>query len=654
MSGVHEVAKETITIGRRPDSDVVVNDLLVSRRHAELRRGEDGGWTVVDLGSHNGVFLNGQAVSEAPVGPEDLIGVGHQSFRLVGNELQEYEDTGDGAFQALGLGVDIDGKQLLEDVSFALPPRSLLAIIGPSGAGKSTLLSALTGFRPADEGHVSYGGRDLYKNYSDLRQRIGLVPQQDILHTQLTVRTALRYAAKLRFPSDVDRSDRNERIEEVLETLGLTAQAGQRIDTLSGGQRKRTSVALELLTKPSLLFLDEPTSGLDPGLDKSVMNTLRELSDDGRTVVVVTHSVAHLDVCDRLLVLASGGRVAYFGPPSKALTYFGQKDFADVFIQLERRDGEEWAQRFESSPDYEQYLGSRLGPVEEDSDNDPLDDIPKRQGLISQYFTLTRRYAAVVRSDRQYLVFLVALPLVLSLFARIVPASAGLSVRSAGLKAAGEITPLLLVLIMAGCLMGSAASVRELVKERAIYRRELTIGLSPLAYLASKLLVLAIVVGLQAAAFTYLGLYGRRPPDDPLVLQDGIGEIALTVMAAGLASMLIGLLISAMVSNADRPMPLVVLVVMAQLVLSGALIPLNSKPGVEQLSWATPARWGFAAAAASSGLPDINPPVDPQWNHSRVAFTSDLGNLGVIAGAAGFVTLIRLRRLRPKRRRGGG
>src|SRR6185369_10929831 len=160
----------------------------------------------------------------------------------------------------------------------------------------STLLGALTGQRPADAGEVRYDGRDLYASYDELRQRIGLVPQDDILHPQLTVRRALRFAAELRFPADTSAAERHARVEEVLDELGLIDQATQRISTLSGGQRKRTSVALELLTRPSLLFLDEPTSGLDPGMDKSVMRTLRGLADDGRTVVVVTHNVANLDV----------------------------------------------------------------------------------------------------------------------------------------------------------------------------------------------------------------------------------------------------------------------------------------------------------------------------------------------------------------------
>ncbi|MHB8452900.1 MAG: ATP-binding cassette domain-containing protein, partial [Mycobacteriales bacterium] len=335
-TAVHPLAGPVVSIGREPGNSIVVPDLLVSRRHAEFRR-SGAAWEVRDLDSHNGTFVNGQRVTTATVGPLDLVGIGHGLFRVYGDMVEEYTDAGDIAFQARDLVVTVGrGKRLLDGVGLALPPRSLLAVVGPSGAGKSTLLAALTGSRPADAGQVGYAGRDLYSNYEDLRDRIGLVPQQDILHTQLGVRRALLFAAKLRFPADVEDAERARRVDEVIVELGLTGQRDQTIASLSGGQRKRVSVALELLTKPSLLFLDEPTSGLDPGLDKAVMALLRDLADDGRTVVVVTHSVANLDGCDRLLVLAPGGRVAFFGPPGEALAFFGAREFADVFLSLDR------------------------------------------------------------------------------------------------------------------------------------------------------------------------------------------------------------------------------------------------------------------------------------------------------------------------------
>ncbi|MHC1563675.1 FHA domain-containing protein, partial [Actinomycetospora sp. C-140] len=223
LSAVHQLAttpapgrgtSPRVRIGRADDNDVVVADLLVSRHHAELVRRPDGGWDIVDLGSPNGTFVDGARVRRAPVAPTSVVGIGHALFHLEGGpdgsgRLVEHVDTGDIGFRADGLVVREGDKTLLSGVGFSLAQRSLLAVVGPSGAGKSTLLRALTGFRPADEGVVEYAGRDLYADYDELRQRIGLVPQDDILHPQLTVRRALAYAARLRFPTDVSAADRD-------------------------------------------------------------------------------------------------------------------------------------------------------------------------------------------------------------------------------------------------------------------------------------------------------------------------------------------------------------------------------------------------------------------------------------------------------------
>src|SRR3984957_10362968 len=315
-----------LRIGRDPGNDLVVPDLSVSRVHAELRNLGDGRYEIADLGSHNGTFVNGRRIAGATtVTDQDLIGIGRATFRLFGDELREFIDEGDVSLVAQDLTVRLSGgKVLLDHVSFPIPERSLVGVIGPSGAGKSTLLGALTGMRPATEGTVLYDNRDLYTHYAELRHRIGLVPQENILHTQLTAERALSYAAELRFPRDTSKAERRRRISEVLEELALTRHAKTRTSAMSGGQQKRVNVALELLTKPSLLFLDEPTSGLDPGLDKSVMEQMANLAHDGRTIIVVTHSVANLNLCDRLLVLVPGGRVAFFGAPADGLRHFRQ------------------------------------------------------------------------------------------------------------------------------------------------------------------------------------------------------------------------------------------------------------------------------------------------------------------------------------------
>jgi ABC-type multidrug transport system ATPase subunit/pSer/pThr/pTyr-binding forkhead associated (FHA) protein len=648
-STVHAADGARMTIGRSPDNDIVLDDLLVSRRHATMLRGPDG-WRIVDVDSANGTYLNGRPVTDAGVTEGDVLGVGHALLHLVGDRLVEYTDVGDVDFEARDLVVTIDGARLLDLAGFAVPERSLLAVVGPSGAGKSTLLGALTGFHPADSGEVRYGGRDLYANYLELRHRIGFVPQEDILHPELTVRRALSYAARLRFPADVSAADRDQRIDEVLGELGLTDQAAQRIDRLSGGQRKRTSVALELLTRPSLLFLDEPTSGLDPGLDRSVMQTLRALADEGRTVVVVTHSVLNLSLCDRLLVLAKGGRVAYYGPPGEAVDYFGVADFADVFQLLQRDEPVDWTDRFRTSELYDRYIGAGAGHGRPSSARPPAAG-RRQQSALTQFAVLCRRTLNVIKADRQYAVFLAALPVLLCGLVYAVPSPPGLSAATG----APEPIQLLLVMVVGGTLMGAAVSIRELVKERAIYRRERAIGLSMGAYLGSKLVVLGAVTAVQAAVFSALSLLGRRGPDGSVLLGSGALEIAVALIALTFASMVVGLVISAAIDNADRGMPLLVVLVMVQLVLSGGLFAVHGKVVLEQVSWAVPTRWAFAMAASTGDFSKLPPPTtDWLWRHDATSWIVDAAALAALTLVLVGVTALLLRRLDPHRRRQAG
>jgi ABC-type multidrug transport system ATPase subunit/pSer/pThr/pTyr-binding forkhead associated (FHA) protein len=657
LTAVHRLRAGRLRIGRLPDNDVVLDDLLVSRRHAELHR-DDQSWQLVDLNSANGTFVNGQRISSATVDDQDVIGIGRGLLQLAGERLVECVDSGDNAFEARGVTVITDkGVTLLNEVSFGLAGKALLAVVGPSGAGKSTLLHALVGSRPAQRGEVFYAERSLYDDYEELRHRIALVPQDDVLHTQLTVANALGYAARLRFPADTSAHDREQRVREVLDELGLTEHSHKPVIALSGGQRKRTSVALELLTKPSLLFLDEPTSGLDPGMDRSVMHTLRKLADDDRTVVVVTHNVANLEVCDRLLLLAKGGWLAYFGPPAEALDYFEERDYADIFLKLEHSSGQQWAEKFRASPHSRRYLHAvnQRPPAPARPVSAPAIP-PRQQSPFTQLGVLARRYLAVIAADRQYLGFLAALPIVLSLLARAVPGSAGLSVGAATAEPArpdAQPPQLLLVLIIGAALMGAAAAIRELVKERTIYQRERAVGLSVGAYLASKVLVLAGIVTVQVIVFTVISLLGWNTADDPLVLPGHL-EVFAAVLAGGLVTMLIGLAISAMIKNADQGMPLLVLMVMAQLVFSGGLFQVHDRAVLEQLAWLAPSRWAYAMTAATTELTTLNrpgTPPDPLWEHT---ISNWIGAMMVLAAMAFVLTGLiaySLVRLDPQRRK---
>ncbi|MEU3692924.1 ABC transporter ATP-binding protein/permease [Streptomyces narbonensis] len=648
-------------IGRALENELVVSDLQVSRHHADFHATPDGRFEIRDLGSHNGTYVNGQPIPKggsAVLGPQDIVGVGHSTFRIVGGQLEEFVDTGSVSFSARHLTVTVDGgKQILRDVTFGVPEKSLIGVIGPSGSGKSTLLKALTGYRPANEGDVLYDNRSLYKQFAELRQRIGLVPQDDILHKELTVQKALRYAAKLRFPGDTAEAEREARIGEVLRELKLDIHKEKKVTSLSGGQRKRVSVALELLTKPSLIFLDEPTSGLDPGMDRDVMQLLRGLADDGRTVLVVTHSVAELGLCDKLLVMAPGGSVAYFGPPEEALNFFGYSTWADVFSAFENYRDYDWAGRWKGSQHYQMYAAEidavAAQPVQ--MPQQAMARPPKPQGWGSQLWTLIRRYVSVIASDKGFLGLMVILPAVLGAVSVVIPADFGLGSPTPPSRFNGDAGTIMLILAVGMCFSGAANSVRELIKERVIYERERATGLSRSAYLMSKVIVLGLITAFQGVIICGIGFSTRALPAEGLFMPPAV-ELCIQVIALGLTSMMFGLVISALVKTAEKTMPLLVMFAIIQVVFTGILFQVYGSPGLEQFAWLMPSRWGIAGAGTTLDLARLMPPwdhknptdTDPLWEHTVGQWSLDLGIQLLMAVVCCVVVARLLRRHEPE------
>lgn len=653
-----------LRIGRAPDNDVVVDDFLVSRHHAELRRRADGGFTLVDLESHNGSFVNGQRVKSADIGGEDYLTIGSHLFRLVDGSLEQYVDSGQVSFDVLDLTVQTrSGQTLLDRVTFPLEKRSFLAVLGPTGAGKSTLLKALTGVQPAQAGSVFYAGRDLYTSYAELKQRIGYVPQDDILHPQLNLETALDYAAQLRFPPDVPVDSRRQRVREVMEELGLTERASVPIQRLSGGQRKRASVALELLSKPSLLVLDEPTSGLDPGYVRAIMRLLRSLADGGRTIIVTTHSENSLELCDRHLWLAPGGKVAYFGPPQEALAYFHQTDYLTVWDELEHDQGTDWQARFQEDRASETYVREplakrRRGFVQAQAS---VESPPPPRRWRDDLGTLIRRYLTIIGSDRRnLLLLLLQAPVLGALILAIAPANSFVP----GSTAHAQMVALML--IFAATLMGASNAIREIVKELPIYQRERASGLSIPAYLASKFFVLLGLTVLQSIVLVFIAtLRQGGPPTGALIGSVG-AELMVDVALAGVASMAVALLVSALVSSSDTALTLLPLLLIPQIVLSGGLVSIQNTPVLQELSFLMSARWGLAAVASTVDLNGLNrsaqpgvgaayarpgllPAADPLWSHAAGTWLGDGLALVMLTAAALAVTLYMLRRRDPSR-----
>ncbi|HZQ38153.1 MAG TPA: FHA domain-containing protein [Dehalococcoidia bacterium] len=415
----HGPGAARITVGRVSTNDLVLPSPQVSREHAVIARAAaDAPWLITDLKSTNRTYVNGEAIAERELREGDVIRIGPYRLTVRQGEIEHFDETSGILLEALGLRKVVGkGTTILQEITLVVQPHEFVAVVGVSGAGKSTLLGALSGLRPATSGQVLLNGFSLYDHFDSLRAQIGYVPQDDIIHKELIVERALDYAAQLRMPEDVTPAERAARVNEVIEELGLQRQRQTPISALSGGQRKRVSIGVELLTQPPLFFLDEPTSGLDPGTETRMMALLRQLADQGRTVLLITHATRNVSLCDHVLFLARGGRIAYFGPPRAALDYFGVAEFEDIYDLIENtRTPEEWEQSFAASPFYQQEIQARLEhPQGVAAGLAPQQPRPETAGpgkhrpqpvAWRQFQILTRRYANIILNDRKNLAIL--------------------------------------------------------------------------------------------------------------------------------------------------------------------------------------------------------------------------------------------------------
>lgn len=642
-----EAPAGSIKIGRASDNDIVIPDVLASRHHATLipAAGPSGTAEIRDNRSINGTFVNGSRVESAVLSEGDTVTIGNVDLVFRDGTLVRRTETA--AATATG-GLEVHGvtwtiennKTLLDNISMSARPGTLTAVIGPSGAGKSTFARLVAGYTHPTTGQVSFEGHDVHAEYASLRSRIGMVPQDDVVHGQLTVRQALMYAAELRLPPDTTKADREQVVNEVLEELEMTKHLDTRVDKLSGGQRKRASVALELLTGPSLLILDEPTSGLDPALDRQVMTMLRQLADAGRVVLVVTHSLTYLDVCDQVLLLAPGGKTAFYGPPSQIGPSMGTTNWADIFSAV-AGDPEAAAQR---------YLAQHGPPPPQPPALTPSDlGNPTRTSLRRQLSTIARRQIRLVISDRGYFAFLMLLPFIMGVLSLSVPGDVGFGVPKTAMEggeAPNEPGQILVMLNVGAIFMGTALTIRALISERAIFRREQAVGLSTSAYLLAKVVVFTAFAIVQAAIVTSIAILGKGwgagAVDSGAVLGNRSIELFTDIAVTCVAAAMVGLALSALAKSAEQIMPLLVVAIMSQLVFSGGMIPVTDRLVLDQMSWFTPARWGFAASASTVDLIRLVPgpltPQDRHWEHTSGAWLFDMGMLVVISLAyLGFV-----------------
>jgi ABC transport system ATP-binding/permease protein len=618
-----------MTIGRNPSNSIVLPSPTVSQFHAEVEKiGQR--YRVRDLRSSNGTFVNGESISgEHWVQIGDAIQIGPFRFVVDENELSQ-SDQSEG-----GVSVDIIGVNkwvnkslnILQNISLAFKPKEFVVVVGQSGGGKSTLVDAIAGYRPATHGRIIVNKTiDVYKEFDSIRSTIGYVPQKDIIHMELTVFEALDYAAQLRMPADTTAAERKERVDEVMKDLDLAHRKDTQISRLSGGQQKRVSIGVELLTKPGFFFLDEPTSGLDPGMETELMRLMRRLADQGRTIVMVTHATKNVMLADKVVFLARGGYLTWFGPPEEALEYFDKfrterdrranaMEFDHIYTLLDDEElgsGAEWAQRFQNDPAYQKYIAEPLqGESHARKTNIPQTaprPLAKRNQIsaLRQFFILSRRNVRIMTRDWFTLaLLLVTAPLMASLDFML---ASGVGRDPFGFESGSfnDVVSSLIVLTNTTMLVGGLSFMRELVKERDIYKRERMVNLKLFPYIMSKIWIALLLAVYQTACYVAIRYMAFDMPG-------GFEEFVLffaTVYLLIAAGMMLGLFASALAPNANAAPLLLIMFIIPQMVLSGAMMPFPAPVRAPASS-----SWAFQAIIGISGTgSDVD--RDACWNLS--------------------------------------
>ena len=624
--------KQEFTIGRDPDCDLVLDHPTVSRHHAVIRI-IDGQATIEDRSSTVGLRVNGELVKRSPLEVGDQIAVG--PFRIVfdGEELFERAAASGLAVAAAGVRMDVESGTILHPTDLQLRAGELVAIIGESGAGKSTLLKAIAGVSQPTGGSVLIGGEPVEVRLSEL----GYVPQFDIVHDELTVSEALDFAAQLRLPADTAATERAARVQEVVEQLGLTDRMHVRVSRLSGGQRKRVAVGIELLHQPGALFLDEPTTGLDPHLERHMTELFRQLADTGQTVALVTHATGSMALYDRVVVIGRGGHLRYDGPPDEMLDTFGVSQFDDVYTALSDGNGVGVRTRVDPAPE------PRLPPVVGLPPTSRLRPA-MRQTLAYQTRVLANRYALLILRDRKHLrSALIQVPVLGILTAVLFNTSVFVHFPIA--RYAGKTAQLVFLMVTIAVWLGSINAAREIVKERNVLARELAIGVQIPAYIASKLAILLTFAAAQVVLFAVIVLTLRPLHESGLV----VFELVAVLVLSSSVAVLLGLLVSTYSSSEDQATSVIPLLLVPQLLFSGALVQVRDMTSpVHLVALLVPARWSFAAAGHMINMQsriDSDPVFSQISRYGQSFFSVSLIEFILISaafGAALFVGIIKL------------
>lgn len=541
---------------------------------------------------------------------------------------------------AYRLGLTVDGHETLSGISFTARPGTLTAVIGPSAARNSALLGLLAGTRELHAGRVTVDGHDVHADPESTRAHIGVVPRDDHLQGQLTVEQALGYAAELRLPPDTLPDQRDRVVGQVLDELELTPHRDTRIRKLPPEVGRCAAMAIELITRPSLLVVDEPAAGLDAAQQRHVMAILRRQAGIGCAVVAALSAPASLpdvNMCDQVLVLTATGKVAYLGTPLQVETSMGTTDWSRVVAQA-GADPEGAHRAFRARP----QSAALAGPPDVAAPEPAAPRLPSGRQLR----VLAGRELRLLVANRAYFAFLLLLPFALAGVALLVPGDSGLARPGPGGTNAHEALELLAALNVAAVMLGTALTIRAMAGEHRFFRREQQLGLSAPAYAAAKIGVYSVAAAAwTAVSFGIVVAVKGGPGHSAVLLHNATVELYVSVAATAIVSAIIGLALSVLGTSLREVLPLLVPVVLAAALFNGSLVQLVGHWGLQQISWLVPARWGFAASASTANLRRVDPlAADVQtWTHYSGWWVFDMVMLALFGVVAAGFMLYRLR-----------
>jgi ABC transport system ATP-binding/permease protein len=530
------------------------------------------------------------------------------------------------------LELSADGQQLLTSVSFTARPGTLTAVIGPSAELSSALLGLLAGTQEPSSGTVTVDEHDVRAERELMRTRIGILSGDDRAHPNLTVERALGYAARLRLPPDTSPEHRDRVVDQVLDELGLTPERRTRIRNLAPDMRRLSSMAIELITRPTLLVVEELSAGLDATQEHHVLTMLRRQADLGCVVVVALTSqtsLTHLNMCDQVLLLAPAGRLAFAGPPARIESVLGTADWSQVVAQVS------------ANPHGAQEAALTAAPPVAEPAPPPVGLTVKQQIRV-----VARRQVRLLFANRVYFLFLVLLPFALAGLTLLIPGDSGLDRAGPNSTNSHEAIEILAALNIAAVILGTALTIGDLVGQRRVFRREQSVGLATSAYVSAKLIVFSVVAAIQTGILTaiVIGVKGG-PAHGAVVLHNPDVELYVAVAATAIVSAIVGLALSSLGNSLREVLPLVVPVILASLLFAGGLVPLVGTWGFDQISWFIPAQWGFAASGSTIDLHRVDALATNAlvWTHYSGWWVFDMVMLFALGAMwAGFV-LFRLR-----------